>query len=88
MIGNDVGKIFNLVSGKRLKVRNLINSIVKQCEGGKPLFGKLKFRKDEVINLYPSISLARSKNWEPLVSLMKGLKITVKHFKKTLKNEK
>jgi nucleoside-diphosphate-sugar epimerase len=88
MTGNDVGKIFNLGSGKRIKVRNLINSIVKQCEGGKPLFGKLKLRKDELINLYPSISQARSKNWKPLVNLMKGLKITVKHFKKNLKNEK
>jgi len=83
MIGKDVGKIFNLGSGKRVKVRKLIENIVKECRGGTPLFGRIKFRIDELLYLYPSISLALSKKWKPLIDLKTGLKLTVNHFKKT-----
>ena len=82
MIGPDVGKIFNLGSGKKIMVRKVINKIVKLCKGGKPIFGKIKLRKDEIFDLYPSIKLAKSKNWKPRVSLDKGLKLTLNYYKK------
>ncbi len=82
MIGPEVGKIFNLGSGKKIMVRKVINKIVKLCKGGKPIFGKIKLRKDEIFDLYPSIKLAKSKNWKPRVSLDKGLKLTLNYYKK------
>ena len=75
------GKIFNIGSGNRIKVKKIINYIVKFCKGGKPSFGKIELRKDELINLYPSINLAKSNKWKPSVSLLKGLKLTISHYK-------
>lgn len=84
MIGTEVGKIFNLGSGKKIMVRNVINKIVKLCKGGKPIFGKIKLRKDEIFDLYPSIKLAKSQNWKPKISLDKGLKLTLNYYKNNL----
>ena len=87
MKNKDVGMIVNLGSGKRLKVKTIIKNIVKICKGGSPNFGKIKLRNDELMNLYPSISLARSKKWKPKVNILKGLKLTISHYNKII-NEK
>ena len=56
---NSSGEIFNIGSGKPVKVKNLILKICKIIGHGKPRFGMIKFRKDEIKKLYPSIEKAK-----------------------------
>ena len=53
------GEIFNIGSGKPIKVKSLILKICKIIGHGKPKFGIIKFRKDEIKMLYPSIKKAK-----------------------------
>jgi len=46
------------------------------------MFGKIKLRKDESFEYYPSIEKAKNLiNWKPTVKFEKGLSITIKYFK-------
>ena len=55
--------------------------IVKKVKGGKPLFGKIKMRKDEILNLYPNIAKVRKVfNWKPKFTIEKGLNRTIKFY--------
>jgi nucleoside-diphosphate-sugar epimerase len=75
-------QIFNVGYGKPVKVRNIISSIMKLAKGGKPNFGIIKNRPDELFISYPSIQKVKKYfNWKPKVSLKKGLKKTYKFFK-------
>lgn len=76
-----IGEIINIGSGKPISVKKLILKICKLSKGGKPQFGKIPFRKDEIIKLYPSIQKAKKiLNWKPRISLENGLKKTIKFF--------
>jgi len=80
---NVVGEIINIGSGKPISVKKLILKICKLTKGGKPQFGKIPLRKDEIIKLYPNLSKVKKLfNWEPKIDLEKGLKETIKYFKK------
>ena len=37
-------------------IKSIIEKIKKITKGGKPEYGKIKFRKDEILKLYPSIN--------------------------------
>lgn len=77
------GEIINIGQGKSVKIKNVINNICKFVGKGEPLFGKIKLRKDEIINLYPSINKAfRLLNWQPKINLEDGLKKTISFYKK------
>jgi len=79
---NVLNKIINIGSGKKVKVKNLIKRIVKKIKLGKPLFGVLKMRSDEPKDSYPSIKRAKKLlNWEPKLSLDKGLSKTINYYK-------
>ena len=57
--------------------------IVKQLNRGEPNFGTLNLRRDEFLNMYPSINkLKNIINWYPKVSLKRGLKKTINFYKK------
>ena len=48
---------------------------------GKPEFGKLKYKKETNKKVYPNISKAKKKlKWESKVSLITGLKNTIKFY--------
>lgn len=50
-------------------------------KGGHPQFGKIKFRKDEILKLYPNINKAKEKiNWRPKISFKKGLESTIQYY--------
>ena len=52
-----IGQIFNLGSGKKISIKYLINYIKNYYyKRGKPIYGKIKLRKDESKNIYPDIS--------------------------------
>jgi nucleoside-diphosphate-sugar epimerase len=77
------GEIINIGMGKPTKVKDLILKICRLVGSGKPKFGKIDLRKDEMISLYPSISKAKKLiKWKPRIELNLGLKKTIKYFKK------
>ena len=78
---NTNGEIINIGSGKPVNIKNIILKICKKIGKGKPQFGKIKFRRDETLNLYPDISKAkRLLKWKPKFKLNSGLKETIKYF--------
>ena len=77
------GQIINLGSEKPIMIKDVILKICKIIGSGKPQFGKIKFRKDEIKNLYPSIAKAKKiLNWRPKVKINFGLKKTINFYKK------
>ena len=77
------GQIINIGQGKPVSVKKVINKICKLLNSGRPQFGKIKFRKDEIKNLYPSIIKAKKVlNWTPKTGIISGLKKTIKYYKK------
>lgn len=75
------GEIFNIGSGKPLKIRNIIERIVDYYKSGTPKFGMIKLRKEEQIKIYPSISKAnRILKWKPRTTFGKGLAKTIQHY--------
>lgn len=76
------GEIINIASGKPIQIKNVILRICKLVGSGRPMFGKIKFRKDEIVNLFPSIAKAkRLLNWKPLIGINSGLKRSIKYYK-------
>ena len=76
------GQIINIGSGKPRKIKNIIDYIKKTLKGGYPQFGRVKLRKDEILEVYPDIKKAKNKiNWSPRISFKKGLKITINSYK-------
>lgn len=79
---NSNGQIFNLGSGKPIKVKNLIEFIRNKVKKGKPLFGTLNLRKDELLKVYPSIDkIKRKLNWKPNKNFFKNLESTINHYR-------
>ena len=85
---NAKGKIINIGSGKPKKIKNIIKQIKKITKGGYPEYGKIKFRKDEILKLYPSINNAKKiLNWKPKIKFNLGLAKTIKYYKTNRENE-
>ena len=79
------GKIINIGSGKVKKIKNVIEIIRSLVQGGKPEYGIIKLRKDEMVNISPNLKLSKNLlNWKPKMSFKKGLNKTIKHIKKDL----
>ena len=75
------GKIINIGSGKIIKVKKIISRIVGFYKAGKPLFGKIKLRKEEQIKIYPDISKAKKfLKWKPKINFTKGLTKTIQYY--------
>ena len=78
---NARGQIINIGSGKPKQIKKIIEYIKKFLKGGRPQFGEIKFRKDEILKLYANISKAKNKiNWKPKVTFSKGIKSTIKFY--------
>ena len=75
------GHIFNIGSGKPKKLKNIIDFIKKKLKGGYPQYGKIKLRKDEVLQFYPNTKKVRKViNWKPQISFKKGIQLTTKFY--------
>ena len=75
------GEIINIGSGNPTNVKKLILKICKLAKSGKPQFGKVLLRKDEILKLYPSLNKVKKiLNWQAKVNLEKGLKKTIKYY--------
>ncbi len=76
------GEIINIGTNKPLRIKDLIIRICSLVGSGKPIFGKIKLRKDEIKSLYPNINKAHKiLKWRPKISLNIGLKRTIKYYK-------
>ena len=53
------GNIFNIGSGQPVQIKKIILKICKLVGSGRPQFGKIKLRKDEISSLYPDITRAK-----------------------------
>jgi len=74
--------LFNIGSGYPIRVRSVIQKILKLIKRGKPLYGKIKLRKDETHSIYANIkSVKREFNWYPKTDLRNGLSKTIKFYK-------
>ena len=79
-------EIFNIGYGKPQNIKKVILHIRRIVKGGKPLFGRIKFRKEENLVTYPSIKKAKNKlKWYPKTNFYKGVAKTIKFYKKGLK---
>ena len=77
-----VNQIYNIGFGKPINIKSLILKIVNLCKGGKPLFGKIKLRKDESLLSYPNILKAKKTlKWQPKINIDEGLKKTINYYK-------
>lgn len=78
---NTNGEIINIGSGKPIQVKYLINLICKFIKKGKPIFGKIQLRKDEILRLYPNIKKAKKLlRWTPKTNLKSGLLKTIRFY--------
>ena len=77
------GQIINIGSGKPKKIKSIIERIKKITKGGRPEYGSIKFRKDEILKLYPSINkMSKILNWKPKINFNQGLIKTIDYYKK------
>ena len=77
------GKIFNAASGKKVKLKKIIEIIRKETNNSAKniTYGTKKIRKNESISQYADISLIKKySKWKPKISLEKGLKITIRSY--------
>ena len=73
--------IYNVGYGKPFSVKTIINKIKHITGKGKPIFGGIKMRKDEIKFLYPNINkVSKTFNWRPKINLLKGLNKTIKFY--------
>ena len=80
---NYCGQIFNIGSIKSHKVKDVIKKIVIFCKAGKPLFGKINLRKDEVLRSFPDIKKVSIYSGIKLfIPLDLGLKKTINFYRK------
>lgn len=83
---NITGNIFNIGFGRAMKLKNIILKINNLIGAGKPLFGAINLKEGEQMEVYPSIQKAKKLiGWCPKISLLKGIKKTIKYYKKTYK---
>ena len=81
-----LGEIYNLGSGKPIKIKTLIIRIKKLTGLGKPVFGKIKMRKEEMTKFFPDINkIKRSINWKPKKNFEKKLISLISKEKRSFK---
>ena len=77
-----IGQIVNAGSGRKYNLKKIIKKISIISKGGIPQYGKIKLRKDEVVNYYPLITKAKKIfKWSPKLNFEKGLKKTINYYK-------
>ena len=75
--------IFNVGAGKPYKVRDVIKRIINITKKGRPVFGGIPMRKDEINEMFPSIKKVKKFfKWNAKVDLTKGLKHTINFYEK------
>ena len=80
---NNINGIYNVGFGKPNKVKDIINLIQKKIKKGKPIFGRIPMRNEEIKFTYPNISkIKKNYNWRPKIKINEGLKKTINFYAK------
>ena len=75
------GEIFNIGTGKTIKIKKLITYIQKNVGKGKPIIGKYEYKKGTNMKHYPNIKKAKKLLlWEPKIKFLNGLKRTIEIY--------
>jgi nucleoside-diphosphate-sugar epimerase len=78
-----VGKIINIGSGHPLKIKDVIAKIVHHFRTGRPLFGTIKLRKEEILRVFPDLENSKKYlNWQSKINFKTGLKKTMNFYDK------
>jgi len=75
------GQILNVGSVKNYKVKFVISNINKLIGMGRPLYGRIKMRRDEPMNLYPSLKKLKKISIKKETAIIDGLKKTISYYK-------
>lgn len=76
------GQILNIGSGKPIKIKQIINLVLKKVGSGQPKIGKLNYKKGTNKNNFPSIFKAKKElKWRPKVDIDYGISATIESFK-------
>jgi len=76
------GEIFNIGSGEPIKIKYVINQVLKIIGKGKAQFGKIKYRENENMQLYPKIKKARDKlKWRPKINFNHGIRLVINSYR-------
>jgi len=82
------GQIFNLGTGIPVKIKKIINFIKDKCKKGKPQFGLISLRKDEVKHFYANINKTKKIfKWKPRTKIENGLTETIKYYENCFKKK-
>lgn len=72
------GEVINIASGNPIKIKHVINNVIKKVGFGKADFGKIKYRDFENMKLYADITKAKKLlNWKPVIKLDQGLDLMI-----------
>ena len=72
------GEVINIASGNPVKIKCVINSIIKKVGFGKADFGKIKYRDFENMKLYADVTKAKKLlKWKPTIALDEGLDLII-----------
>jgi UDP-glucose 4-epimerase len=73
------GEVFNVSLGQSISIKNLTRLIQKKTGKGKPIFGNIRLKKNEIIKSQACIKKIRKKTgWYPKINLNKGLTLMLK----------
>ena len=76
------GEIFNIGSGEPKKIKYIVRQICKIVGKGKAQFGRIKYRENENMRLYPNIKKARIiLKWQPKIKFNKGIKTVINSYR-------
>jgi len=77
------GEIFNIASGKPIKIIDIIKKVRRKIGNGRPVIGKMKLRKNENYKLFSNNKkIYKAISWRPKINIDKGLDITIDYYKK------
>ena len=77
------GEIINIGFGKPIKIKDILRKIRKIIQRGKPVYGKIKYRKDENMKVYPDIKKAFIMlKWKPQFTTNRGIKFVISSLKR------
>lgn len=79
---NSKGKIFNIASGKPIKLKKIMKIVEQKLKHFYPVYGKIKLRKGEPKVIYPNINIAKKiLKWRNKTALKIGLNKTIIYYK-------
>ena len=82
MDAGNYNETYNIGSGKPTQIKKVIKQTVNSIGSGKPLFGKIKYKKDTNMKLYPDVTSAKKiLKWKSYLRFKRGLNLTINSYR-------